>query len=148
MLRHYAILLALLYVPVAFADETAPTQTTSPDEIAKLIDQIDQLEKRVKELERQISRPQTVTVVPQYQPHSAPPNQPYIPNTNSPPTHYQPTPAPYTPQMTPGVPYHPRNQSVPDSWKPFNFNGMQYYIIPVDEAERMNRPQDHDRTER
>ena len=154
MLKHVVLLLALLQMPVGFADETSQVKSTSPDEIAKLIDRIDQLEKRIKELERQVSRPQTVTVVPQYQTYNAPPNQPYIPNANLPPTYYQPVPGaptPYVPQTTPAVPYQPQyqpNKTVPDSWKPFNFNGMQYYIIPVDEADRMNRPQANDRTNR
>lgn len=160
MLKHFVLLLTLLQMPVVFADETSQEKSTSPDEMAKLIDRIDQLEKRIKELERQVSRPQTVTVVPQYQPYNAPPNQPYIPNANLPPTYYQPapgyqpvpgTPTPYVPQTPPAVPYPPQyqpNKTVPNSWKPFNFNGMQYYIIPVDEADRMNRPQTNDRTNR
>ena len=160
MLKHVVLLLALLQMPVVFADETSQEKSKSPDEMAKLIDRIDQLEKRIKELERQVSRPQTVTVVPQYQPYNAPPNQPYIPNANLPPTYYQPvpgyepvpgTPSPYVPQTPPAVPYPPQyqpNKTVPDSWKPFNFNGMQYYIIPVDEAVRMSHPQTNDRTNR
>ena len=121
MLRHFVLLLVLLPMTAVVADDTTPTKSTSPDEMAKLIDRIDQLEKRIKELERQASRPPDVTVVPQYVPTS-----PAVP--------YQP-------------PYQP-NKTVPDSWKPFNFNGMQYYIIPVDEADRMNRPQSNDRTNR
>lgn len=154
MLRHFVLVIALLQMSVVFADETSQTKSTSPDEMSKLIDRIEQLEKRIKELEQQVSRSQTVTTVPQYQQYSAPLNQPYIPNTSLPPTYYQPAPGlptPYVPQTTPSGPYHlqyPPNKTLPNSWKPFNFNGMQYYIIPVDEAERMNRSQGNDRTNR
>lgn len=154
MLRQVFLVLALLQMPAVSADETVPTKPTLPDEITKLIDRIDQLEKRIKELERQASKPQSGTVVPQYQPHSALPNQPYIPNANLPLAYYQQapgSPTPYIPQTPPALPYqqpYPPNKNVPDSWTPFNFNGMQYYIIPIDEAERMKRPQGNDRTNR
>ena len=49
MLKHVVLLLALLQMPVVFADETSQAKSTSPDEMAKLIDRIDQLEKRIKE---------------------------------------------------------------------------------------------------
>ncbi len=141
MLRYFVLLLALLQMQATFADETTPTKSTSPDDIAKLIDRIDQLEKRIKELERQASRPQTVTVVPQY--------PAYYQQAPSSPTPYVPQTIPASPyQASPYQPPYQPNRTVPDSWKPFNFNGMQYYIIPVDEADRMNRPQSNDRTNR
>jgi hypothetical protein len=150
MLRLFVLLLALLPIPAVLTDDTAPSKSASSDEIAKLIDRIDQLEKRIKEMERQAARPQTAPVTPPY--YLSPPTQAYIPNTN-PPQGYSPqAPAyPYAPQATPAVPYQmppTYNKTVPDSWKPFNFNGMQYYIIPVDEAERMGRPQGNDKTNR
>ncbi len=151
MLRVSVLLLVLLQVQATFADAPPPTISPTSDEIAKLVDRIEQLEKRIKELERQGARPPSVTVVPQYQPYIAPQfnppqNQPYIPNKNSPPNNYQPAPTPHVPQTTPSIPYQRfrTNRAVPESWKPFNFNGMQYYIIPVAEADRLIRPLDDD----
>jgi cell division protein FtsB len=152
MLRITLLLFVLLQLQTTFADEPAQIKITSPDEITKLIDRIDQLENRIKELERQIAKSSGQTNVPQYQSniapqYTAPPNQPYTPNPNSPPT-YQPVPGPpiYHNPTSRYLPPNPQNKAVPESWKPFNFNGMQYYIIPVDEAARLNRPQGNDRT--
>lgn len=151
MLRVSFLFLVLLPAAFSFADDPQPKNSLSTDEVAKLIDRIELLEKRIRELEQQSARP-NLAYVPQHQPYStlqpaAPRNQPYIPNTNSPSNHYQPAfgySAPYAPQSVPqsAPQYQPNPQNaVPDSWKPFNFNGMQYYIIPIDEADRLNRLQ-------
>jgi hypothetical protein len=153
MLRITLLLFVFLQLQTTFADEPVQTKVTSPDEIAKLIDRIDQLENRIKELERQIAKPLGQTNVPQYQSdivpqYSAQLNQRFVPNSNAQPT-YQPVPGSSMPYYNPGSPYlppNPQHKAVPESWKPFNFNGMQYYIIPVDEAARLNRPQGNDRT--
>jgi len=142
MLRVSLLLFVLLQLQTTFADEPAQTKTSSPDEIAKLIDRIDQLENRIKELEQQTAKPSSATIVPQYQP-----------NTNFPRTYQTGTGSPknYKAPVYPSSPYQPpfpQNKAVPESWRPFNFNGMQYYIIPVVEAARLNRPQENDKTNR
>jgi hypothetical protein len=145
MLRFFALVLVVFQMPVVFADETPLEKSKPKDEIARLLDRIDQLEMRVKELERQSSVPQVVG--PPHQPY--PNNAPYKPNTGYPNGTFR---SPYTPNQNPPYPnYFPspvapgarsnqQNKSVPQSWRPFNFNGMEYYIIPVDEAERMSYP--------
>lgn len=155
MLRITLLLLVFLELQTTFADEPVQTKITSSDEIAKLIDRIDQLENRIKELERQIAKPLGQTNVSQYQyPSNIAPQssaqliQPYLPNANAQPT-YQPAPGSSMPYYKPGAPYLPpdrQHKAVPESWKPLNFNGMQYYIIPVDEAARLNHPQGKNKT--
>jgi hypothetical protein len=146
----FLLLSHLVQLQTAFADEPLQTKPSSTDEIAKLIDRIDQLENRIKELEKQIAKPSSPSIVPLNQSggtaqYYAPQNQPYIPNPNAPPTY---PPVPPTPSVNPLHRYRPPSpqNKVPESWKPFNFNGMQYYIVPVDEAARLNRPQGNDKT--
>ena len=138
------ILLALTHP--ALADDPTPTTSTTLKDVAKLIERIEELKNRVKELERNSVRPSTLTVVPQYQPYAPPQQtQPTIPNTISPPTYYVPAPfgaVPYPQPLNPAAPYQPpiqKGKKVPESWKPFNFNGAEYYIIPIEEAARLNR---------
>ena len=152
MLRHTLFVVACCITQMTFAGENRPTD----DEIAKLTARIEQLEKRIVELERQNAGQPSVTLAPQYQPYHAPQYptprpQPYIPNTNPTPNYNSPytQPPQYVPQTPPAVPYQPQrvpNEAVPETWKPFDFNGMRYYIIPLDEAQRINPLNQNDRT--
>jgi hypothetical protein len=142
MNRYVILLLASFCVTEMFADDPPPANPQPVDEVAKLMDRISQLEARIKTLEERAKSTQAPVIVPQ-QPLNAPPNQQWKPNT-IPPSGTYPPPAypsnPWTPPVMPPSPFQPQppwNNSVPDSWKPFNFNGGQYYIIPLDEAERL-----------
>ncbi len=85
MLKNLFLLFTLLQLPSAFADEPAFSESTSPDDIAKLIGRIDQLESRIKELERKAAVSKHV-VVPRYQPFNSQQYKPLMPNTNLAPT--------------------------------------------------------------
>jgi hypothetical protein len=130
-----------------FAGEDIPTNDQT-SVIAKLTARIELLEQRIEKLEQQNFRQPRIAVVPQHRPYHAPQcpgprSQPYIPNANPTPNYNEPNGRlpQYVPQTPPAVPFqlqNPPNNTVPDSWKPFDFNGRRYYIIPVDEAQRIN----------
>ncbi len=145
MLKHSLLVVACCMAQITFADDNRLTS----DENAKFNARIEQLEKRIEELERQNARQPSVTVVPQYHPYHAPQylvprSQPNTPNYPD----YGPRPL-YLPRTPLSVRYQPQNlqnDAVPGTWKPFDFNGVRYYIIPVDEAQRINRLNQNDRT--
>ncbi len=142
MLRPLVLGLLLLQSPTLLAQDNSNPKSPSKDRVAKLLARIEQLENRVQELERRATSPPAASPVPQYQPYAPPPNQqPHVPKIAPAPKNQFPTPMPYMPYFAPQIPYSPpssQNKAVPDTWKPFNFNGQQYYIIPLTEAEELS----------
>ncbi len=161
------ILLLFSAVAIQAQEKVVPQEPNNQDASA-LVDRIEQLEKRIRELERQLTQqpgrgawgtlPSHPSLPPPVPPQANPqhPIPPQFPQQLYPPSQYPPsqrppewsappvTPYPYyqpgPPPSVPAMPAAPKGQDVPDSWKPFDFNGQQYYIIPIDEAMRLVRP--------
>lgn len=133
----------------AAADDPASNPSSANDEIARLLERIERLEKRVQELEGQSRSTPGATEAPQNQPYvptvNPPyysPNHPYIQNIPTRPQQVAPQvprpllPPSFSPPIQHFSPVEP-NETVPKSWQPFNFNGQRYYVIPVNETERL-----------
>ncbi len=117
-----------LYVPFQDQPTSKPaTEVVSEDDSpskAELLRRIEQLEKRLAEIEAK--QPQT--------PQALPPRP--TPDPSTPKFRRKPSPrdaVPYNPQPNLGVPtpIDPPARTAPPHWKKFRFNGEDYYYIPV-----------------
>ena len=121
------IVVASLFVVTAHctADEPAAQPVDETPIYTQLQKQIDQLERRVVELERQRdSRPQFAprsTKLPNSQFYRTP-----TPPLPLPPNFTQPPQGPALP------PVQPPHNNVPQNWQKFYFNGQWFYIVPID----------------
>ena len=138
MFRTSLLIVVLLYPCSLFAGEPEPANLSPVDHATGLVARIEELERRVRELERHVTEspfgsPYESTVPLQAYPAPQPQTSPHQPTQpkQDPRTHYPPT------QTIPNTPFQPPQPTVPESWKPFEFNGMRFYIIPVAEAERI-----------
>ena len=119
------------------ADDSARQPETNPKDIARLLERIKDLEQRVSRLEAAAKQTTPIVPLPQSPQYQAPRVYPPAP--------YSQTPAPNATPIPPAAP----DSNVPKTWQPFYFNGLWYYIIPLDEATtRMERSAISNRTSR
>ena len=124
----------------AAADDPASNPSSANDEIARLLERIERLEKRVQELKGQSRSTPGATEAPQNRPYVPPYNSPQYPPYNTQPSipiTIPTQPQPYPPNSRPPIKHIPSarpNATVPKSWQPFKFNGQMFYIVPCDEA--------------
>ena len=115
-------ILGMLSVFAAYAAEPAPERDLAKEN-AELQAKVEKLQKRVRELEAELARRSFVLPTPPIP--ALPPTQPspfYIPNPFA-------TPKP----KSPSVPIVPSPQWVPGGWQEREFNGLHYYLIPLQE---------------
>lgn len=107
--------------PVETQLKTQPTPESDGPSKAELLRRIEQLEKRLAEIEARQSESPRVTP-----PHGIPaPGNPKFRREPSPHTF------PQNPRPNLNVPVEPPTKTVPPNWKKFHFNGEDYYYIPV-----------------
>ncbi len=148
-----AVVLSLTFLVIADDHPTPadlkalPEATSTPSQSQLLSQRIVELEKRVAMLEARIAAlpayglPQGPVAPPATAPypHTAPvPAPPARPESRPP---YTPSYPPSSPPYPPSNPLYPpprENESVPDTWQRFEFNGQFFYIIPVDASSQQS----------
>jgi|GEM_PF-5119588 len=128
MIRLLTIALLVSISPYCFGDEPSKQHNSGELDYKTLLKRIDQLEKRIAELENlQVAQPSVATRTPQ------------IPNDNFYQAPIPPNPGPHatvppaygTPQRLAPIPH----ENVPQGWQLFNFNGQWFYIVPIENAQ-------------
>lgn len=102
----------------AYAEPVDETVTTE-----QLLRRIEELEKRLLELESRIAPKSTQSYTV---PRAHPPSPFGSPRQQPTPQYSEPQPVPHTQPA-------PNPHTMPDNWQRFEFNGDYFYIIPVDE---------------
>ncbi|QDT04847.1 hypothetical protein K227x_32440 [Rubripirellula lacrimiformis] len=109
------------------ANEPAEQPVTEQPNYAQLQERIDQLERRIVELESQRK-----------------PHRQFAPQATQPPNdHFYRTPTPTSPPIrdpnstlpshpTPHQPAQTPHGNAPQNWQRFNFNGQWFYIVPIE----------------
>lgn len=121
------IVIACLFTFASYcaADEPVEQPVAEQPNYAQLLERIDQLERRIVELERQQNSHRQLAPKSLQLPNS----QLYrTPTTPVPPSPNLTRP----PQGTPLQPIQTPQRNVPKSWQRFYFNGQWFYIVPVD----------------
>lgn len=130
------LILSVLLTRPAFAQTTRPADDVA-NENAELKKRIDKLEAYVAELEAKLHAARAATTPIPTQPRAVPRiPAPYGYELPSPPFRLPPPP-PRVPDLKP-TPVPPSNlvpplprQSAPEQWKRHEFNGMEYYVVPL-----------------